>query len=439
VTSSHGLDRLSVQFDDDNLVAGAGLILPATLAQKLGLAELFGTHVHLGEAPGAANVGLKAMTLIHSALCGGDCIDDADALRAGQTEAVLGHPLRAPSTLGTFLRSFSWGDVRCLDRVSRLALVRAWSAGAAPRSSVLTIDVDSSILETYGLKKEGGARFCYNHVRGYHPMLAVTGDQVVHARLRGGSAHAGRGARSFLAECFSRVREAGFSGSIVVRADSGFYSHPTTEACDRAGVRYSITVKMYPALLKIVAGIADEAWVPIPYVMEGAGVAETTYTPFTHRKGAKALRLIVRRVPPTPGSQLALYTDYAYHAFITNRPGDMLELEADHRGHAEVENAIRDLKHGMGLNRMPSGRFGANGAWLAFNVMAHNLTRWVEAIGLGGALPMSTKTMRRRLLLVPGRLTRSGRRTSLHLPTHWPWAAQFLGALQLLRAVTLTA
>jgi hypothetical protein len=195
---------------------------------------------------------------------------------------------------------------------------------------------------------------------------------------------------------------------------------------------------MYPAMLKTVAAIGEDAWVPIPYFLEGAGVAETTYKPFGNQKGAKSVRLIVRRVPPTPGSQLALYTDYSYHAFITNRDGAMLELENDHRAHAEIENTIRDLKYGMGLNHMPSGRFGANGAWLAFNVMAHNLTRWVEAIGLHEAPPMTTKTMRRRPLRVPGRLTRSGRRSSLHLPTHWPWAAQFQEALRLVRAVPLT-
>ena len=373
--SSHSLDALAVQFDDANLVANAGLVLPATLAQHLGLEELYRSHVHLGDAPGRANVGIKAMTLIGSAVAGGDCIDDADVLRAGYTEMVLGHALRAPSTLGTFLRSFCWGDVRSLDRVSRVALGRAWSAGAGPRGDVLKIDLDSSICETYGLAKEGGSRFCYNHVRGYHPMLAVAEDQVLHARLRGGPANSGRGAKSFLAETFARVREAGYEGSIVLRADSGFYNHHVTGACDRARVRWSITAKMSPGLQKIIAAIPEEDWVPIPYFMEGAAVAETSYTPFAARKGARPVRLIVRRVPPTPGSQLALYVDYSHHPFITNRPGEMLTLEADHRAHAEVEATIRDLKYGMGLNHLPSGRFGANGAWLALNVMAHNLLR----------------------------------------------------------------
>jgi hypothetical protein len=435
--SSHSLDALAVQFDDPNLVANAGLILPATLAQHLGLEDLYRAHVHLGDAPGRANVGIKAMTLIHSAMVGGECIDDTDVLRAGPTDVMLGHALRAPSTVGTFLRSFCWGDVRSLDRVSRVALGRAWSAGAGPRGDVLKIDLDSSICETYGLAKEGGSRFCYNHKRGYHPMVAVAEDQVLHARLRGGPANSGRGAKSFLAECFARVREAGYEGSIVLRADSGFYNHFVTGACDRAGVRWSITAKMSPGLQKIMAAIPEEDWVPIPYFMEGAAVAETTYTPFATRKGARAVRLIVRRVPPTPGSQLALYVEYSYHPFVTNRPGEMLALEADHRAHAEVEATIRDLKYGMGLNHLPSGRFGANGAWLAFNVMAHNLTRWAAAIALGDSEPMTTKTFRRRLVGLPGRLARSGRRLTLHLPEHWPWEEQFVGALALLRGIRL--
>src|SRR2546421_9482026 len=435
--SSHSLDALAVQFDDANLVANAGLVLPATLAQHLGLEELYRSHVHLGDAPGRANVGIKAMTLIGSAVAGGDCIDDADVLRAGYTEMVLGHVLRAPSTLGTFLRSFCWGDVRSLDRVSRVALGRAWSAGAGPRGDVLKIDLDSSICETYGLAKEGGSRFSYSHVRGYHPMLAVAEDQVLHARLRGGPANSGRGAKSFLAETFARVREAGYEGSIVLRADSGFYNHHVTGACDRARVRWSITAKMSPGLQKIIAAIPEEDWVPIPYFMEGAAVAETTYTPFAARKGARPVRLIVRRVPPTPGSQLALYVEFSYHAFVTNRQGEMLALEADHRAHAEVENTIRDLKYGIGLNHLPSGRFGANGAWLAFNVMAHNLIRWAGAIALGNSEPMTTKTFRRRLVALPGRLARSGRRLTLHLPEHWPWESQFVGALALLRGIRL--
>ena len=158
--------------------------------------------------------------------------------------------------------------------------------------------------------------------------------------------------------------------------------------------------------------------------MDGAAdVAQTTYTPFRTEPGAAPVRLIVRRVKPTPGSQLALFATYSYHGFITDRDGETLELEADHRRHAEIENAIRDLKYGVGLNHMPSGRFAANGAWLAVQVMAHNLARWTARIGLGEQIA-TTKTLRRRFFSLAGRLTRSARRLTLHLPQRWPWETQ---------------
>jgi hypothetical protein len=371
--SSHSLDRLGVTFDDPNAVANAGLILSATLAQHLGLLELFEEHVDLGDAAGHANVGHKAMTLVHSALADGDSIDDADALRAGSTQAVLGHAVLAPSTLGTFLRSFTWGHARQLDKVSGELLRRAWAAGPGPGDAPVTIDVDSSIHETYGLKKQGGSKFTHTKVRGYHPLFAVvagTGD-VVHSRLRGGNANTGRGAASFLTEAFGRVRAAGAAGALTLRADSGFYSGKVAAACRAADVRFSITVKLNKAIHKAIAAISEDEWKPIPYFLDGgADVAETTYRPFGKRQ--PTLRLIVRRTKPTPGSQLALLVDYDYHAFVTDREGDTLFLEADHRRHAEVENTVRDLKYGVGLNHFPSGRFGANAAWLGINVVAHN-------------------------------------------------------------------
>jgi hypothetical protein len=437
--SSHTLDRLATSFDEQRLVADAGLLLPATLAEHLGLRELFDQHVDLGPAAGRAHVGEKALTLIMSALAGGDCIDDTDALRAGATGAVLGHALRAPSTLGTFLRSFSWGHARQLDAVSRAALARAWAAGAGPGTEPLTIDLDSTICETYGLQKQGGSHFTYTHVRGYHPLLAVaagTGD-VLHSRLRGGRANSGRGAAGFLTETVSRVRGAGAGGALTVRADSGFYSAAMARACRKAGVHFSITARLHAGLHERIAAIPEAAWTTIPYWQDGgADVAEIPFVPFADQHDATAVRLIVRRVRPTPGSQLALFVPYGYHAAITDRTGETLILEADHRRHAEIENAIRDLKYGVGLNHLPSGRFGANAAWLAFQVIAHNLARWTSRLGLGAAL-LTTKTLRRRLFSLPGRLARSARRLRLHLPRAWPWAQAFLAALARLRAIPL--
>ena len=322
---------MGVTFDNPHAVAHAGLLLPATLAQHMGLRELFDTYVDLGDAPGRANVGIKAMTLVLSALAGGECIDDAGALRSASTARVLGQPLRAPSTLGTFLRSFSWGHVLQLEKVLGEALCRAWAAGGGPDKGPFTIDVDSTITETYGLKKQG-ARFGYTKVRGYDSLLAMAAgtDQVLGVRLRGGNAHTGRGAANFLAQVFNRVRRAGASGPVVLRADSGFYSSKVTGACDKAGAAYSVTAKMYPPLYGAITAIPEENWRPIPYWLDGgADVAEVPWRPFS--KDHAEVRLIVRRVKPSPGSQLALVDTYDYHAFITNRAGEMVELEAGRR------------------------------------------------------------------------------------------------------------
>ncbi len=376
-----------------------------------------------------------------SALAGGDSIDDADALRAGGTSRILGFSVKAPSTLGTFLRSFRWGHVRQLDRISRELLARAWAAGAGPGSAPFTIDLDSTICETYGLKKEGALHHGYTKVRGYHPLLAVaagTGD-VLMARLREGRANTVRGAAHFLRETIGRVRGAGASGELTMRADSGFYAAEVVAVCRRMDVRFSITLRQHKGVRRLIEAIPDTAWIPIPYwITGGADVAEIAYTPFADRRDAKPVRLIVRRVKPTPGSQLALFTLYDYHAFITDRDGETLALEADHRRHAEIENAIRDLKYGMGLNHLPSGKFAANGAWLAVQVMAHNLARWTARLGLGAGI-VTTKTLRRRLFSLVGRLTRSARRMTLHLPTRWPWAIEFSTALARFRALPLLA
>ncbi len=430
-------DRIRIAFDDLRLVANAGLILPATLSQHLGLPELVDTHLDLGDAPGRANTGDKMMTLVASALAGGDCIDDADALRSGGTARVLGCALKAPSTLGTFLRSFRWGHVRQLDRVSRELLKRAWEAGAGPGDTPFTIDLDSTICETYGLDKEGARHHGYTGTRGYHPLLAIAagaGD-VLMSRLREGRANTARGAAHFLRETVGRVRYAGARGQLTMRADSGFYTHAVVALCREMNVRFSITVRQHPNLRNLIEAIPEQDWTPIPYGMDGAAdVAETAYTPFQSKPDAAPVRLIVRRVKPTPRSQLALLVNYSYHGFITDCDGQTLELEAGHRRHAEVENAIRDLKYGVGLNHMPSGRFAANGAWLAVQVIAHNLARWTARLSLGEQT-VTTKTLRRRFFALAGRLTRSARRLVLHLPAGWPWEGKIRRALARLRAI----
>ena len=221
-------DRIQITFDDHRLVANAGLLLPVTLAQHLGLRELVDHHLDLGNAPGRANPGDKMLTLVASALAGGDCIDDADVLRTGGTAQTLGCVVKAPSTLGTFLRSFRWGHVRQLDRVSRELLARAWSAGAGPGDAPFTIDLDSTICETYGLAKEGARHHGYPGQLGYHPLLArarTTGagtDEVLMSRLREDRVNTARAAAHFLRETVGRVRYGGVGGQLTVRADRGF-------------------------------------------------------------------------------------------------------------------------------------------------------------------------------------------------------------------------
>ncbi len=266
--------------------------------------------------------------------------------------------------------------------------------------------MDATICEVFWLLKPG-AGFGYTKVRGYDPLLATRSDtgEVLHSRLRGGSAFTARGATGFLAETFSRGRHAGATGQLTLRADSGFYSKAVLTSCRRAGVTVSVTARLDKAVKRAIAAIPDKAWAPIPYwsssgtfgedeqgqSISGVDVAGVPYAALG-KKGIR-LGLLVRRVRPTPGSRLALFTEFSHHALVTDPEGTTLELEADHRRHAEVEAVIRDLKEGSsGLAHLPSGRFAANAAWLAFSTMAHNLARWVLCIGLPGRLPVPWPT-----------------------------------------------
>ena len=337
----------------------------------------------------------------------------------------------APSTLGTFLRSFTFGHVRQLDKVAGTVLARAWAVGAGPEDRSMTIDIDSTVCEVHGYAKGGAA---YGHTRqlGLHPLIATRADtgEVLHVRQRTGSANTARGAVRFCSELVAGVRRAGATGPLTVRADSGFWSDRLIGTCRRLGVAFSITVRQIPQVKQAIAQIPEERWSPIDYTEGGvAQVAETTY---------KGDRLIVRRTRLV-GPQAELWPDWRHHAFITDRRGDATGLDADHRRHAVIELAIRDLKEGAGLNHCPSGRFFANAAWLVLSALAHNLLRWTACIGLGIDGPVVAKTLRRRFVAVPGRLTRSARRFHLHLPRAWPWAEAFLLAVRRLRALPLLA
>ena len=294
---SHAIDRIQVRFDDENLVANAGLLLVGTLAVRLELEALVNSMVRLSGRVGGSRPGRKVMSLVHAIVAGGSHIDHADVLRCGGTEAVLPFRVMAPSTLGTFLRAFTFGHVRRLEAVVGETLRRVWSMGAGPGTSQLVIDVDSTICEVTGKAKQGAA-FGYTKVLGYHPLLATRADtgEVLHARMRKGSANTQRGAGRFVDELVARVRRAGALGEIVIRFDSGFWSNDTIAGLDRLNVRYTMAVRTNnkgPA--KAIAGIDEDAWVDIDYTLDGqAQVAECTYN---------GRRLIVRRLDRPPPSQ----------------------------------------------------------------------------------------------------------------------------------------
>lgn len=427
--SSHVvLDQVDITFDDPRAVAHAGLLLPATLAERLGIEQAADQLVDLGDRTGAARPGRKLLTLVYAMVAGGDCIDDVELLRCGSTASVLGHRVMAASTVGTWLRAFTFGHVRQLDRVTGEILTRAWAAGAGPGDGPLVVDVDSTICEVHGYHKQG-ACYGYTHRLGYHPLLATRAEdgEVLHARLRKGSANTARGILRFVDELVARLRRAGATGELTLRMDSGFWSAKLIARLRAHRVRYSITVRQTKTIRAAIAAIPEAAWVPIAYTPEGvAEVAEAGY---------RGDRLIVRRVR-NHGDQQQLFPTWRYHAFVTNRVETMTCLDADHRRHAVCELAIRDLKAGAGLAHLPSGRFAANAAWLLAATLAHNLLRWMATLGLGShGEQLVAKTLRRTLLALPGRLTCSGRQWMLHLPAGWPWAHSFAMALARLRCI----
>jgi len=428
---SHAIDRIQVTFDDENLVANAGLLLVGTLAVRLELEALVNSIVRLSGRVGGSRPGRKVMSLVHAIVAGGSHIDHADVLRCGGTEAVLPFRVMAPSTLGTFLRAFSFGHVRQLEAVVGETLRRAWSMGAGPGSGRLVIDVDSTICEVAGKAKQGAA-FGYTKVLGYHPLLATRADtgEVLHARMRKGSANTQRGAGRFVDELVARVRRAGAVGEIVMRFDSGFWSNDTIASLGRLNVRYTMAVRVNnkgPA--KAIAAIAEDAWVDIDYTPDGqAQVAECTYN---------GRRLIVRRTRLTDRGQAKLWPDWRHFAFLTDLAGDAVTLDAFHRQHAVVELAIRDLKEGAGMDHVPSGNFSANSAWLQCAVLANNLIRCTATIGETGAVDRLTvaRTVCTRLIALPGRLVNRAGTMTLRGPLDWPWAEWFNRRLDRLRAL----
>jgi hypothetical protein len=439
----------SVAFDERNLIADAGLVPLVRLAERLGLPGLVDGKVRIVGAgnSGGANPGAKAMTLIAAMCAGADSVDDTGQLRLGAMNALFGS-VRAPSTIGTFLRSFSHGHNRQLHAVHRDFLARL--AGTVPllpgADQVAFVDVDPTHRRVFGRAKQGAEVGRFKGTRTLHPILATVSTPLARpviaaVRLRRGKAADARGAAPFTAEALAAARQAGASGIVVVRADSQFYNADVVAACRRARARFSLTVRMNPHVAAAIATIPEDTWVPIRYpeafadpdtgeLVSDAEVAETTYTAFTGRKKAEqaTARLIVRRVrrlnPEAAAGQDELFTSWRYHTVFTDSPFTMLQAELHHRQHAVIEQVIADGKSGP-LAHLPSGNFQANNAWLILWAIAFNLLRAAGTLAGAFHTRATTATLRAHLVNVPARIARSARRLTLHLPDRWPWQHAF--------------
>jgi hypothetical protein len=442
---SHARRAVSARFDDPNLVSCAGLVPIMALARRCGLAVLLADRLTIA-AKGGANGAVKILAVIAGMVCGADSIDDMDLLRHGGM-ARLFAGVRAPSTLGTFLRLFTFGHVRQLDAVAAGLLARL--AAATPvlpdAEQVVLVDIDDTVRQTYGYAKQGAGRG-YTGVKGLNALLAVistptSAPLIAATRLRKGSTNSARGAARLLADALVTARRAGAAGLVLVRADSAYYSHDIVAACRRAGARFSITARLTPSVTAAITGIDEQAWTPIRYPhaiydedeqrwISDAEVAETVLTAFTGRRKRDHVtaRLIVRRVrrlnpataPAGQGRQGELFAAYRYHAVFTDSAEPMLTAEATHRDHAIVEQVIAELKSGP-LAHLPSGVFSANAAWLVCAAIAHNLTRAAGALAGGRHVRTRTATIRTQLIHTPARIAHSGHRQLLHLPRDWPW------------------
>jgi hypothetical protein len=431
----HGFTAM---FDDPNLVSCAGLAPVLSLAERAGLQRLAREHVRI-DKPGGRFAELKVSALVAGMLAGADSIEDLDLLRHGGMDRLFAG-VRAPSTLGTFLRSFTFGHVRQLDAVaSRLLVNLASGVPLLPGDAQLAyVDVDDTVRQTFGYAKQGAGRG-YTGVKGLTALIVTVSTPgsapvIAAARLRRGSTNSVKGAHRLVADALVTATAAGATGLRVLRADSAFYSHDVIAACRRHGSRFSITAPQNRSVRTAIAAIRDDAWTPIKYTnavfddeqqrwISAAEVAEIDYTAFTSKGKAKQVsaRLIVRRVPDlNPANQSELFTAYRYHAVFTDSPLPMLTAEKAHRAHAIVEQVIADLKNGP-LAHLPSGQFWANSAWLVCAAMAFNLTRAAGTLASAFHARATTGTIRAQLINVPARLARSARRLTLHLPAAWPW------------------
>jgi Transposase DDE domain group 1 len=427
----------SAVFDEPNLVSAAGLIPALSLAGSTGLQALADRRLSVPTDKGA-NAGSKVAALVAGMVAGADSIDDMRLLRHGGMRRVF-TGCYAPSTLGSFLRAFSFGHVRQLDAVAaRFLAGLAARTPLLPGAGVVVVDIDDTIVEVHGYAKQG-AGFGYSKVRGLNALLATattaaSAPVVVGQRLRKGAANSARGAKRLVADALATVARVAPGRPVLMRADSAFYGADTVAAAVTAGAQVSVTVRQDARVKAAISGIPDEAWIPIAYReavydevsgrwISRAELAEVPFTAFASRPARHRVpgRLVVRRIPElNPDGQDGLFDLWRFHAFFTTTGLDTVTADQTHRGHAIIEQVHADLKNSA-LAHLPSGKFTANAAWLVLAVIAFNLTRAAAALTGTQLATATTGTLRRTLIAVPARIATSARRLVLHLPLAWPW------------------
>jgi hypothetical protein len=440
---SHTHPVRSAVFDDPNLVSSAGLVPILALARSSGLARLADQHLSVPTDKGA-NAGLKVASLVAGMVAGADSIDDMALLRHGGMSKVFTGAY-APSTLGSFLRAFTFGHVRQLDAVAArfLAGLAATTPLVAGIGDQVMVDIDDTIIEVHGYGKQGSG-YGYSGVRGLNALIATATTQaaapvIVAQRLRKGSCGSPRGAKRLVTDALATVRKlpAGPACAVLLRADSAFYGRAAILAAVRAGAQVSVTVRLDPRVKAAIAAIPADGWAPIEYTdavfdqstncwISRAEVAEIPFTAFAAQKKTDQVpgRLVVRRIPDlnphAKTGQAILFETWRFHGFFTTSNLDTVAADKTHRGHAIIEQVHADLKNSA-LAHLPSGKFTANAAWLVLAVMAFNLTRAAATLADTAMAKATTATIRRKLVHVPARIASSARRLTLHLPTTWPW------------------
>jgi hypothetical protein len=441
--ASHTRAAMSASFDDRSVVAHAGLLPLLRLTENVGFADLAAERIRI-PGPAGANPDAKLLSLVAGMAAGADSIDDLDVLRTGAMGRLFTR-VRAPSTLGTFLRGFDIGHVGALDAFAAqilTRLARATGSRLLPGAGEYAIlDLDSKITRVYGSQKVGAA-YGYTRVLGYNFLAAtlstpLAAPVIVATRLRGGQADTRRGATSFITQAMRTARRCGATGHLLIRGDSGYYVGSLVRAVVEADAQFSITVPQRVPIRAAIAAIDEKTWTPITYAepvldadtgtwIHQAEVAETGYTAFTNPTDnpgeATAARLIVRRHRvETRTDQGELFTVWRYHAIFTNTALDTAEAENRHRERAgAIESVFADLNNSA-LAHFPSGQFHANAAWLTLAALTHNLLRTLGTLASQFHARARTGTIRRQLITVPARLTRTARTLTLRLPENWPW------------------